>query len=293
MSKFMGLIKKDLALNLKSYWLVLGVTYGTYFIIFILSLLGWTHSDIRPDFEFQEMYGGLLPDNVLILIQYLFHKTYGIYPAFLTIIFIISITQNMLNYERRAKCEIFYRAQPVNIFQKTASKYLTGIFGHLAVLFLSLLFQYTVSNLFIMMTGFKVFWWVSFVSMLQIYCKFAILGIFIGSLSFLSSSIFNNKAFSWGLLSIFIISIVTGLINAYWNLNLPVLINELVSFLFKEMQQFTRLMNFSFETQSVRLENLINDNWFTVFNYSNLWKILIGFAMYFVATLIYKYREVR
>jgi len=193
-------------------------------------------------------------------------------------LFMLMSAQNSLSKEKQLGCELFYKCQPVSIWENTASKYIMHVLANsVALLAVGLIFAVIIAivtsisygSFNIMNTVFGAF--LGSITYLKICLIF-------GSLFFLFSAVFNGNSFLKGLGALGLLEGVIAIVDAIFNetLNLPSV--------FQTLFAMTGTMNLEF-IDSITVSRVLGG-----------WGILINLIFagicYTAATLLYEKKQV-
>src|SRR6056297_1503784 len=196
MDKFLTLIKLEYFKRKKSYWLPVWIISGVVGLILVVVLLAWISNNPNvnihlDDFVFDK-------DDIRMEVRMTSYGfTVGI--AWIFGLFMLMSAQNSLSKEKQLGCELFYKCQPVSIWENTASKYIMHVLANsVALLAVGLIFAVIIAivtsisygSFNIMNTVFGAF--LGSITYLKICLIF-------GSLFFLFSAVFNGNSFLKGL----------------------------------------------------------------------------------------------
>jgi len=126
MRKFKALLKKDLQIGKKTLLMPVWIILGYYILIAIALLIAFLRSDLQinlADLDFSNA-------SSLHIISYLAGLGIMSFPAVLAAIFTLIMTQSGLNEDIRWNSELFHRSQPVSVWLRSLSKYVSGIAGN-------------------------------------------------------------------------------------------------------------------------------------------------------------------
>jgi hypothetical protein len=284
MYKFKAILKKDLQISKKTLimpvWIVL--------VYYLLVALGIGIAMLRSDFSFTMADIDFTDAPSLYILSYVVGFGIMSFPAILAIIFTLILTQSGLNEDIRRKSELFHRSQPVSIWLRSLSKYISGIAGNwitfLAIGIFNIIIAVIVMLLIdqlrfdFMMAG----WLQAFTGMMK-------MTMIVGSICFFFSAIFKDKAFLQGLAILVGLQFLLWILNQLLGWNLPLPLNYLYQLL--RTNSFTNFDTFVTEKDVMYL---INRNWQDlVFSWRNIIQILFSGFLFFISTLIYKSKEIK
>ena len=282
----------DYRLNKKNLWTPMLV----YLIIDLLLIIayfilkakiGFENSDIMNiDIIMAQKFDvGGFPNSIWYLVGM---GVLGI-AGFVQVLVALAIGNHSLNLERFHKCEIFYRSQPLSIWLYSLSKYIIAIVGPILILILTgivnllliipFLSPFMAFNLPDALAGLGV--------SLLLYSRSILV---LGSIGFLISGIFKEKAFIKLLWIILVLQII--LVIAHLTLDFP-LINM--------SEYFTKLINpiggIGEALRSDSIESLDNFRQAMeintiLFNWHTGLQLLVSGIFFGLGVIIYKTKEV-
>jgi len=284
MNKFKALLKKDLWINKKTLMMPIWIILGYY----LLTLVGLGIAYFRADFQLSLGDIDFSDAPSLYILSYAVGAGIMSFPLALAMIFTLITTQSGLNEDIRRNSELFHRSQPVSVWLRSLSKYISGIGGnwltYLAIGVFNLLIVLIVLivmhqlNLVFLLSG----WLQAFVGMMK-------MTMIIGSICFFFSAIFKDKAFLQGLAIIVGVQFLLLIMNFLFGWNLPLPLNYVYE-LFKT-NTFTKIESIVTESEVM---HLINRNWQElVFSWRNLVQIMFSAVLFIFSTLIYKRKEIK
>jgi len=288
MNKFWGIFKKDLIVSRNILLVPVWITIGN-FVLMAVSLIAYFKSGMNIKIM------GMSFDEISSITQhfkeisYISNFSMVSFPGILAVLFVVALTGGALNHERRKKCEIFYRAQPISIYLNTLSKYISSIFGNLAIMLAISLLHYLVISI-IMVNFIPVSWVAGFMGFLQGFLHFFFAILIIGSFGFLCSAIFEEKAFGKGLAILIFVAVAIEIINVILGAGIPSLFRYIGKLLFNSFSLFNQMDKHG---DNFIYEDLVATNWRLLFSIENLVKVLLSAGFYFLATYIYKRKEIK
>jgi len=211
------------------------------------------------------------------------------FVGLIMVILSLSLNSSALNLDNFRKCEIFYRSQPISVWQYAGSRYLVGIFAPLAIMIAVGLFNLVLVIPFLApLVGFEFLPSLhGLFSSIFIYFRSMLV---LGSLSFLASAIFREKAFMKMLL--FFIAVQVMFVFAHFSLDVPMV--DIFGYLIKLINP---LQNFTKVSGIANMESL--DGVYSFLSMRNImfnWHCLlqvISSAVFFVSgVFIYSRKEV-
>ena len=282
MHKFKTLIIKDLWIYKKSLLIPFWIIAGFYILIILSFGVAYFKGDLQFNmFNIQET-------SPLSAVNYIVNFAIVWLPGLMSLIFIVMLTQGALNEDVRKNCELFHRSQPVSVWYRTGSKYLTGIVGNWVVLLIIALFNFIVINIILALFHQCVFS-TAFAGMLQSYISFIKTGLIIGSITFFLSVVFKDKAFLQGFAVLLAVQILFLILNTLLNWKLPLPLSYLVKLL-----KTTSIEEFEVDASIEEISNFISRNWNAIlFNWKTLVQLVFSGVLFAGATLIYKSKEIK
>jgi len=293
MNKLKTLIIKDWQINKKTFLMPFWITAGFYALILLSVLVAYFKGDFQISYDFLQDIETGPPVPIL---NFMINMAIMGLPGFMSLIFTIMLTQNALNEDLRRNFELFHRSQPVSIWQRSLSKYITGIGGFWIVLFLIGIFNFIVVNSFVAIVGqfhFKTA--ISGMMLAQLgYMKFMLI---IGSLAFFCSAIFKDKAFFKGLSVLLAIHVLFLIVNVWFGWKLPMPFTYLIDLLKDNSVTNFQGNDFFFGTDSTQyfeISELIKEKWSSlIFSWKSLLQIAVSGSLFAISTFIYKNKEVK
>jgi len=282
MHKFKALIIKDLQINKKSLLIPIWITIGFFILTMIGASISYFSSDL--DVNWSDIPSDIPSDTI----NYILHLAIVGWPGLLCIIFTIMLTQSALNEDIRRNCELFHRSQPVSIWLRSLSKFITGIAGNWVVLLAIVLFHFIVVSI-ILACFRQLALGAAFVGMFQAYLFYIKTGLIIGSITFFFSAVFKDKAFMQGFAILLGVQFLFMILNAlyHWNLPLP------LSYLYK-LVKTTSMLSFESKATVNEISTMISANWKAlIFNWKSLLQIAVSGILFTGATLLYKIKEIK
>ncbi len=211
------------------------------------------------------------------------------FAGFVQVLVALSIGNQALNLEKNQKCEIFYRSQPVSIWHYTLSKYIITIAGPIVILFIIGIINLVLVIPFIApIVKFNFFDALSGLSVSFLLYSRSIL--FLGSLAFLMSAIFKEKAFLK--LVLITASLQLIIVFAHFSMDTPMLdlfgyIGKLINPLhgIKEMVDFNQMQSILDFRQAFTMRVLL-------FNWHSALQVLASGIFFVLGFFIYSRKEV-
>ncbi|MCK4655068.1 MAG: hypothetical protein KAU01_11560 [Candidatus Cloacimonetes bacterium] len=282
MHKFKTLIIKDLWIYKKSLLIPFWITAGFY----ILIILSFGVAYFKGDLNFNML--DIQEASPLSAVNYIVNFAIVWFPGLMSLIFTVMLTQGALNEDVRKNCELFHRSQPVSVWYRTGSKYLTGIVGNWVVLLIIALFNFIVINIILALFHQCVFS-TAFAGLVQSYISFIKTGLIIGSITFFLSVVFKDKAFLQGFAVLLAVQILFLILNTLLNWKLPLPLSYLVKLL-----KTTSIEEFEVDASIEEISNFISRNWNAIlFNWKTLVQLVFSGVLFAGATLIYKSKEIK
>jgi len=282
MKKFKALLIKDLQISKKTLLIPIWITAGFYLLILLISAVAYFSGDLN--FDLGNIQGTPPSD----MINYIANIAIMGFPGFMSLIFIIILTQGALNENIRNNSELFHRSQPVSIWLQSVSRYIVGILGNWFVLFAIALFNFVVVAIIVAIAD-KFIFTMALTGMVQSVISYMKTGLIIGSMTFFCSAVFKDKAFLQGLAIVVGVQFLFMILNPLlgWHLPLP-------------LSYIIKLVNASNPTtieSHVLNENVaffITEVWKKVLiNWNTLLQIGVSGVLFVVATFIYKSKEIK
>ncbi len=282
MKKFKALLIKDFQISKKTLLIPIWITAGFYFLILLISAVAYFSGHLNLDL------GNIQGTPPSEMINYIANIAFMGFPGFMSLIFIIILTQGALNENIRNNSELFHRSQPVSIWLQSASRYIVGILGNWMVLFAIALFNFVVIAIILAIADTFIFR-MAFTGMAQSAISFMKTGMIIGSMTFFCSAVFKDKAFMQGLAIVVGVQFLFMILNPLlgWHLPLP-------------LSYIIKLVNSSNPTTieahafNENVTFFITEIWKKVLiNWNTLLQIGISGVLFAVATLIYKNKEIK
>ncbi|KQC03447.1 MAG: hypothetical protein APR54_09380 [Candidatus Cloacimonas sp. SDB] len=284
MRKFKALLKKDLQIGKKTLLMPIWIILGYYILIAIALLIAFLGSDLQinlADIDFSDAPS-------VHIISYVAGLGIMSFPVILAAIFTLIMTQSGLNEDIRWNSELFHRSQPVSVWLRSLSKYVSGIAGnwltYLAIGLLNLIIVVVILlslnqlRLDFLLAG----WLQALVGMMKIT-------LIIGSFCFLFSALFKDKAFLQGLAIIVGIHFLVLILNFLLGWNLPLPLNNIIHLL--KTNTIRGLDSFVTEKE---IRHLIYLNWQDlVLSWRSLIQILVSGLLFIISTFIYKSKEIK
>ncbi|MCF7912791.1 MAG: hypothetical protein K9M99_09700 [Candidatus Cloacimonetes bacterium] len=211
------------------------------------------------------------------------------FAGFVMVLVSLSIGNQSLNMEKFSKCEIFYRSQPVSIWSYSFSKYLIAVAAPIVVLFIVGVFNLLLVIPFVnQILRFDFLDAISGLLVgLLLYSRSIIV---VGSMGFLVSGIFKEKAF----MKLMLILISLQLIIVFSHLSFDTPLFDMMRYLVKlvnplsglkdmiDLQQMDTFMDFR---QAFNIRVLL-------FNWHSALQIFASGIFFALGTFIYSHKEV-
>lgn len=291
MNKFAAQVKNDYLINQKSILSPIIL----FLIIDFLAIITFFIMKSKLGFEYQDLISiNIQSEGVdLSTISESFWYMIGMgvlgFAGFVMVIVSLSIGNQSLNMEKFRKCEIFYRSQPISIWLYSFSKYLIAVAAPIIVLFIVGLF-----NLFLVIpfvSQIVRFDFIDAVSGLIVsFLLYSRSIIVVGSIAFMMSGIFKEKAFMK--LVLIVISIQLIIVFAHLSFDTPILdifkyIGRLVSPLHgvKDMIDFENLESVMDFRQAINAKILL-------FNWHSALQIIASGIFFILGVFAYSKKEV-
>lgn len=282
MNKFKALIRKDLQISKKTLMIPIWITAGFYLLILLVSAFAYFSGKLSMDL------GNIQGSPPSETINYIANMAIMGLPGFISLIFIITLTQGALNENIRNNSELFHRSQPVSIWYQSASRYIVGIAGNWLVLFAIAIFNFLLVAIILAIVD-KFMFTTALAGIAQSIVSFMKTGLIIGSLTFFFSAVFKDKAFLQGLAIVVGVQFLFIILNALmqWHLPLP------LSYLIKLINTATP-SSINPEIFNENVSYYIMEIWKKILiNWNTLLQVAVSGVLFVGATLIYKSREIK
>ena len=282
MKKFKALLIKDLQISKKTLLIPIWITAGFYFLILLISAVTYFSGHLNLDL------GNIQGTPPSEMINYIANIAFMGFPGFMSLIFIIILTQGALNENIRNNSELFHRSQPVSIWLQSASRYIVGILGNWMVLFAIALFNFVVIAIILAIADTFIFR-MAFTGMAQSAISFMKTGMIIGSMTFFCSAVFKDKAFMQGLAIVVGVQFLFMILNPLLGWHLPLPLSYIITLV--NSSNPTTIEAHAFNEN---VTFFITEIWKKVLlNWNTLLQIGISGVLFAVATLIYKNKEIK
>ncbi len=309
MKQFKALVIKEFLVNKKQMLIPFWITAGFY----ILMLGSMAYAALRGELNFAiqtsdpRVYEAMQNITKMNWLVFIVNVGALILPGFLYLVNCAAMPQGMMNDDRRQKCEIFHRSQPLSVWKITGAKYFLNYFGNLTVCIAIALFNFIVVN-----------------TVMAFYIKFnllfAILGLTMGliallvmllplaAITFFFSSIFKEKALLKGFLIFIAIDIFIQIFNGLYGWHIPSLSEALTKFVNPfisigggqnlSMQCDERtFMGVNTPEMDIQINNtfwqIIKEFWLSLVSFKMFIKLAITAMLLYFSTVLYKDREVQ
>ncbi|MBN1949327.1 MAG: hypothetical protein JW784_06255 [Candidatus Cloacimonetes bacterium] len=284
MSKFAALLKKDWYLSRKQLLIPVWVVGGYYLLIMIAGLIAYLK--FGADIEWSD-FSRLEFPTVGILSYFSSMVMMGL-PGLLALLVTLVLTQSALNDDVKRNAELFHRSQPVSVWQRTLAKFSLSIGGNWAILILISAFNFLLMT--VLLSIFAQFnFWPALAGMVQGLIVYFKITLVLGSILFLASAVFRDKAFVITLAILAGVHSLFIILNFAFGWHLPLPLNYLY-----ELLKFSSITSLEGDISTVEVRELIRENWgVIVFNWKTLLQIIFSGIMYAAATLIYKNKEIK
>jgi hypothetical protein len=229
------------------------------------------------------------------------------------------LSTTLLNQDVKNKCELFHRSQPVNVWKLTASRFLAGIGGMVALSLALGLINFLVINVIVSVTTpLRLDWWLAINGFFLSWLHMSIVLLVSGSMGYLLSAVFRDNAMGKGILGIAGIEIVIRALNGFYKTGLPSLVENLFKLIMSGLSQFQNAVtvmkygSLSFYSPGTGTSSNISiggvghaansfqmpvsftgNLWATLFTWDIVFKLLLCVGLYALATYIYHKREVQ
>jgi len=196
MNKFAAQLRNDFRINQKSILFPIIL----FLVIDLLALITFFLVKSKSGFEYQDFVSINIQTDGFDLSTISESPWYMIgmgvlgFAGFVMVIVSLSIGNQSLNMEKFRKCEIFYRSQPISIWLYSFSKYLIAVAAPIIILFIVGLFNLILVIPFV--NQIVRFDFIDAISGLIVSFLFYSRSILVvGSIGFMLSGIFKEKAF--------------------------------------------------------------------------------------------------
>ncbi len=211
------------------------------------------------------------------------------FAGFVQVLVALSLGNQALNLEKNQKCEIFYRSQPVSVWDYSLSKYIITIAGPIVILFIIGIINLVLVIPFIsQIVKFNFLDAVSGLSVSFLLYSRSILVL--GSLAFLMSAIFKEKAFMK--LVLITVSLQLIIVFAHFSMDTPLLdlfgfIGKLINPLqgLKNMIDFNHMETVLDFRQAFTMKVLL-------FNWHSALQVLASGVFFVLGVFIYSRKEI-
>lgn len=292
MSKFLTQLKNDLRLNKRTLlnpliiFVILDILAIIAFFIFKFHT-GLSYNEmINLDIEAQMEISS--PEFMKLAWRMIGMGAVGI-AGFIMVIVGLSMGGSALNLDHFRKCEIFYRAQPVSVWQYAGSKFLVVVLGPAIIMIVIGIINLTLLIPFlapvIKVSIIQAFWGILSSSLLYLRSL-----IVVGSIGFLASAIFREKALQK--LVMFIFALQLAMLFCHIVMGIEMI--DIVHYLFMLINPLQDLVDFS------NLETAENINeilaYFNIsrlfFNWHTLLQIAASAVFFTGGVFIYSRKEI-
>jgi len=291
MNKFAAQLRNDYRINQKSILSPIII----FLIIDLLALITFFIVKSKLGLEYQDFVSiDIQTDGVdLSTISQLFWYMIGMgvlsFAGIVMVIVSLSIGNQSLNMEKFRKCEIFYRSQPVSIWLYSFSKYLIAIAAPIIVLFIVGLFNLILVIPFV--NQIVRFDFLDAISGLIVsFLLYSRSILVVGSIGFMLSGIFKEKAFMK--LILIVVSIQLIIVFSHLSFDTPLLdifkyIGRLISPLHgvKDMIDLEKLESVMDFRQAINAKILL-------FNWHSALQIIASGIFFVLGVFFYSKKEV-
>ncbi len=281
MNKFKALIWKDYHIHKKTLFIPFWIVLGFYALILLSLAVGYFRGDLQfAQFDTEDI---IVPSMILFINAILV----GL-PGFIAVLFTITLSQSALNDDLKRNCELFHRSQPVSYWLRSLSKFTVTIGGNWLVLLIIAVFNYLVANSILAYFG-QFSLAASMHGILLSFVYFVKISLLIGSITFLLSAIFKDKAFFTGVGILLGIQFLFIILNALlgWQLPLPL---KYISGLFEMGSQF----QIQGDPTMIDYDVLVKESWkLTLFNWKTLFQLAVSGILFAISTWLYNIKEVK
>ncbi|MFO7896744.1 MAG: hypothetical protein R6U84_07415 [Candidatus Cloacimonadales bacterium] len=280
MKKFKALNKKDWQIYKKTILTPLWIFAIFYLINIIILLVSY----------FTGNWSGLIQGEIAAApaeaLSFMGNALFVVFPGLIYLLFVVIVMQNALNEDKKIKCELFHRSQPVTLWQRTASKFGVGILGNSIIFLLMSIVNALVLNAVLLYIGsFDLSAALNGMFLAQLfYFKSAIV---IGSFAFFMSAIFENSAFFKFVAILVGVNIIVTILNGVYGWSIPTPLRY-----FMALVHTNPVLNES-TSQTFDLTTMIRANWSNlIFRLQTVYQLLTAAALYLGGTYIYGKKEI-
>ena len=280
MKKFKALLKKDWQIYKKNILTPLWI-FAIFYLINIIILI-FSH--------FSGNWSGLIQGDIAAApaqaLSFMGNALFVVFPGLLYLLFIVMVMQNALNEDKKIKCELFHRSQPVTLWQRTAAKYCVGILGNSAIFLIMAIINSLVLNAVLLYIGsFDLSAALHGLTLaIAFYFKSAIV---IGSFAFFMSSVFDSSAFFKFLGILVGLNIIVIILNGIYGWKIPTPLSY-----FLALVHTSPVLDES-TSQTFDLNLMIRANWSNlIFKMQTLYQLIAAALLYVGATMIYGRKEI-
>ena len=280
MNKFKALLRKDWQIHKSTILIPFWIIAAFYLINIVIVLTAYFTGNM--DTLLQNEFG----QSPAEAISFMGNALLVVFPGWLFLLFVIITTQGALNEDKKIKCELFHRSQPVSVWQRTASKLSVGILGNLGVFLIISVINAVVLNILLVYT--HAFDFSSgFQGLLIAQLAYLKSAIVIGSFAFFMSAVFDNSAFFKFIAILIALNIIILILNGVYNWSIPT-----------PMKYFSALIRTNpvfpdGNGETFNLAVMIKANWSNlIFKMQTLYQLIVAAILYFSGTYIYSKKEI-
>ncbi len=308
MKTLKALVIKDLQANRKSLMVPIWYVLGMY--VFMAGSILFASATGTKNMSISGIPLDLLAnDNLHQMLSFVMQS--AMFFGFLGIIFVIAmsiISSTLLNQDIKHKCELFHRSQPVSVWKITASRFIAGIGGLIALaLAIGVLNMFLSNFLAMLFTPMNVNWWMSLNGLILSWLHFSIAIMVLGSILFMLSAIFKDNAFGLGSAVIGALQLVTLFLNKIYGWKIPYIANAIFKLIMSGILKIQAYLPTSQQFGIVTIRtgsepnlstfvvppNFLTSIWSSLFTWDIAFKFFFCAVMFVIATYIYKRREVQ
>jgi hypothetical protein len=308
MTPLKALIIKDLQANRKALMVPIWFLLGMYAILIASITVGYATGNSNMSVNGIPL-DLLANENLHKMMSFVMQS--AMFIGSLGLIFAIAmaiISATLLNQDIKHKCELFHRSQPVNVWQITASRFIAGIGGLIALSLAIGIFNMILSNILAsILTPMRVDWWMSLNGLVLSWLHFSIAMTVLGSILFVFSAIFRDNAFGLGVGGLGVLQLITLILNKLYGWHLPYILNAIFKLIMSGILKISNVLPTSQQfgivtvgtgqepnlAQFILPEHFLYNLWTTLFTWDIAFKFLFCGVMFVIATYFYKQREVQ
>ncbi|MDP8221207.1 MAG: hypothetical protein P9X26_07665 [Candidatus Stygibacter frigidus] len=291
MNKFAAQLRNDYRINVKSLLTPIVI----FLIIDFLAIITFFIMKSKLGFDYQNFLTinintdgadlGLMQESIWYMIGM------GVlgFAGFIMVLVSLSIGNQSLNQEKNRKCEIFYRSQPISVWLYSVSKYLIAVAAPIVILFVIGVF-----NLLLVVPFLNQIVRFDFMDALSgLIVSFLLYSrsiIVVGSLGFMMSGIFKEKAFMK--LILIMVSLQLIIVFAHFSLNTPLIeLFHYVGQLINPLKGLKDMINFDNMESVMDFRQAFNAR-ILLFNWHSALQIIASGIFFVSGVLVYSKKEV-